>query len=349
MREVISNIFRIYALILLVIFSWVNINILHWKTFYQTLISQVLIYILWEIYNYKKYNKFFIFSSVVILLSVTYWTILSSLINSITVDFYKLGRYAWHIDFFKYSIGLIPLIIAFSVSKYKDLSRAYIYLILLLTSISFYYTFLDVPEISLFLSVPLLIETKTNRLSYFNPILILSLLFMLMEQIVFGHISFYGYGILCNLLLAFAIINQRQNVSINFYILLIVIGAIHIITRQYINQGSLEFFSKDSSSILNSNRVSGYYVLFIPIALKLINFNKFNRFTLKGILIFVLISTVLLFQFSRGAIAGCTLSTLFFIVFNIFKQKKNNIYYSLYFYYHNNFNILYTFYYLSIR
>ncbi|TGL10725.1 hypothetical protein [Leptospira meyeri] len=334
---------NIFVHILFLIFGvtlvFVSQSHLHVKTFYQTIFNLSLLSILIKaIFNRTLNVKSFGLGSFGWLV---YWVGVASFFNSLAVNYYKLGRYYWDPDVFRFIPFLIPAFFFILLQRYKSskfILQFHVLCIFCLTGISYSFLFSEFPELSFLLVYPLLIArispefdglSKEIHWSVYLVFILffVSLLFGFNSQ---GYLVYFGLFLLVYFLLSFSF-----DLNLNLLLVIFTFNILQVISRHYFANDTVLLFTKDSSSIMNSNRVAAY--LGIHVAYLIFGFRKaksksdsFYYTFCFALLLFtsinqisrasVIASTILIFtygalKFFRYAYIKYFLSLLLFLLF----------------------------------
>ncbi|MCX7997822.1 MAG: O-antigen ligase family protein [Leptospiraceae bacterium] len=246
---------------------------------------------------------------------------LSSIITSATEFFYKLGRSQNFLDLFRHFVGLIPVIffreIGLSKFKHHGTTRFLVFCVLLLTSISFNYTYFRVPEFGFFLALPFFIHWIENQISISENI---KIAILLLFTLLFFH-SFISYNSLSSLVmysilfLGSLIFLIRTRLPLGYYFIILILNLSNIITFEVQTLGEFPLLKKISFPLLNTNRVSDYYALFLVLPFFYLGFSYFQSkksfFISLAILLCIILA--LLSNYSRAAFLAISFVVLFYI------------------------------------
>ncbi|PJZ86263.1 hypothetical protein CH364_08895 [Leptospira harrisiae] len=277
MNFVIKNLF---VLILFLVFGrtliFVSQTQLHIKTFYQTIFNLSILSISIKlVFNRKidieRYD-------IRLLGWLAYWIGVASFFNSLAVNYYKLGRYYWDPDIFRFIPFLIPCFFFLLLKNYRSskfILQFHILCIFCLTGISYSFLFSEFPELAFLLLYPLVIarispEFNKSSKKIHRSVYAIFILFFL--SVVFGfnsqgYLVYFGLFLLVYLLLSFSV-----ELNLNLLLVIFAFNILQVISRHYYANETVLMFTKDSSSIMNSNRVAAY--LGIHIAYLLFGFKR---------------------------------------------------------------------------
>jgi O-antigen ligase len=309
-------------------FIYANYEYLHWKTFYQAFIGQIFLSI-GLFFHKKKTRKDLILTSSEYF-GLFYFILIASWVVASTIYFHKLGRYFHAPDFFRYFVIFIPLIFFREARKKTHeksfLSSFFLIAILLLSSISFSYLFLEIPETAILLGLPLLVVSSRSVFDL-NPstkiFLFLAVIFLATHCFV-GYNSFSTLVYLSIFFLGFVVLLYSEEVSVSYFVLIFILNLINIFIYQIYNLGGFSFFVKNPSPLLNSNRISGsnalYLVFIVSIWAKGVFHHKKVFFT--WIIFLILFLVFNFFQYSRGGVVSILLGILFYFILIHFDKKR---------------------------
>lgn len=318
MNIAIKSIFvHILFLIFGVTLVFISQSHLHIKTFYQTIFNLSILSIFIKFAFNRKVNvKSYGIDS---LYWLAYWIGVASFFNSLAVNYYKLGRYYWDPDIFRFIPFLIPVfffILHKSYQSSKFILQFHVLCIFCLTGISYSFLFSELPELSFLLVYPLLIariSPEFNKLSkeIHRSVYLVFVLFFV--SLVFGFNS-QGYLVYFGLfLLVYFLLSFSFDLNLNLLLIIFSFNILQVISRHYYANDTVLLFTKDSSSIMNSNRVAAY--LGIHVAYLLFGFREAKG---KKDSFFYAFSFALLFftslnQISRASIIASTVLIFTFV------------------------------------
>ncbi|TGL04519.1 hypothetical protein EHQ43_14205 [Leptospira bouyouniensis] len=315
------------SLVFLIALIYISFSNLHLKTLYQTFFNLILLSIFcYFIFKFKlreefKFNFGFYFWQI-------YWIIVAAYINSLAESYYKLGRYYFDLDFFRFLPSLIPLYFYFNyISFLQNKNRFFsfhVYSVIVLTSISYSFLYSEISEVSLLFFYPFFVEYlgKTSGYNLKNISLVfLSFCLLFLFSLLFGFSSQYFLTYLFLFFLLFGIYSHTAYLNYKFIIVLLFLNGIEVVLRSYYLNESFILLSKDGSSILNSNRVSAYIAIHIPLVLFLFESN-ISKFFKSCLVLTVLFGTIILLnQVSRASIFGLAIVIFTYLLYKIFSRK----------------------------
>ncbi|PJZ89424.1 hypothetical protein CH368_06585 [Leptospira levettii] len=330
--KTIKNLIHIISLIFLVSVITISNSNIHLKTLYQTFFNLlILVSICFFILKYRFRSEFKFEGRFYYWLF--YWIVVSSFINSLAENYYKLGRYYFDIDFFRFIPSLIPLYFYYNYRSFVAKERSFVgfqwFVIISLSSISYSFLYTEFPEISILFFYPIAVEFlnsyNKNRFK-FNNLVLFSFCSLFLITILFGYSSQHYLSYLFLFILLYSFFYLEFDLNFGFLIILFLFNCLEVILRSYYLNEGLTLLNKDGSSILNSNRVSAYVAIHIPVILLLIDLKI--RKLLKVTLVFVLLLSILLLfnQVSRSSLFGVIIVLISYFLSKRIKKKWFLIY-----------------------
>lgn len=311
---------------------YISTSNLHLKTLYQSFFNLILLTIVCAYFLKKKRNEAIPLERYYWLF---YWIIVASVVNSIAENYYKLGRYYFDVDFFRFLPALIPLYFFVHKKDWEDQSKGMISFhfvsIFVLSSISYSFLFSEYPEVCLLFFYPLIHESFDRfSLLFVKKNFVFFVLFLFfINSLVFGFSSQHFLTYLFLYLLIFFLYCFEFEIKVSFLLILLVCNLLEVLIRNYLITQEFVFFYKDGSSILNSNRVAAYTAIQIPLLLAAIK-QKFNKVNFVYLIsVSILVCFVLLNQFSRASVFGVLIVLGTYLLF--LQLKKDTFIYFLYF------------------
>lgn len=299
---------------------YVSLSNLHVKTLYQTCFNLIFVSIIGYVWISKKERLSF-HSDLRSVYWLTYWVLVASFLNALAENYYKLGRYYFDVDFFRFIPALIPLY--FFINK-KEIDQGAIGLhsfhflsIASLTSISYSFIYSEFPDVALLFFYPLIQSSlKKQELGFYQKHYVFVIFFVLfLISFFYGSNTQHYLTYLFLVILIYFLLNLNVDIKIIFILGLLAFNLLEVLLRNYFLNGEFNFLNKDGSSILNSNRVSAYTAIHIIFLLKFLKqgIGKISKIFIISLAALILL--VLLNQFSRSSFLGLLIVFVTYFVY----------------------------------